>query len=198
MTPSSRLAGSVRFRRPCSRQVKRIRPAPGVGTHQRRLGRHVTLTAHDLRSGPDTYGWAAHILDYFTTLQNPNDDYLPNFDPNVYSLRLVEPLDNGYCNGARNPLARPLPVLNSGIGVADAGNEDLATIDGLINVNTANIQTLYAVPWVPWAVVLGESAPPGSINERHVHGQRAQFPQPPHCPGDRELQIHLWPVQDTF
>jgi Helix-hairpin-helix motif len=82
----------------------------------------------------DPYGWAANILDCFTTIQNPNDDYTPNVDPYTYSLNF--PVPTNVPNFA---------TLNE--TTANRRTEDLAPIEGLINVNTAPFAVLRRVPF---------------------------------------------------
>src|SRR5260221_1882706 len=39
------------------------------------------------------YHWATRLFDFFTTINNPHDDYLPNMDPALGSN--IEPVPNG-------------------------------------------------------------------------------------------------------
>ncbi len=113
----------------------------------------------------DTYGWTARIFDYFSTLQSPNDDYLPQAraefgSSNSYNLFLP-----GGSAGAALPM--PLPVTNNqgtgspmGVGspnginlstspytYADDPAEKFATVEGLININTAPWRVLAQLPF---------------------------------------------------
>ncbi|HET6248030.1 MAG TPA: hypothetical protein VFE47_10065 [Tepidisphaeraceae bacterium] len=137
----------------------------GVDDSIEQVGRFCPLLAAEQTSsgaenvvpvgGYDAYAWANHILDYFTTNQNPNDDYLPNVDPTVYPYGswnmggLVYSNPNGAVGGAGGNIP-PLPVgntVNVGNG-PNKGYEDTVGVEGLINVNTANYRVLAAIPWV--------------------------------------------------
>ena len=124
----------------------------------------------------DPYGWASHILNYFTTIQNPHDDYLPNVNPyptgsaaqtganpvgGTYAAwnnlagtnPATPPTALGYKQPAISPSVQAVPNIQ-GAKPTNANHikpEDGAGVDGLININTANIRTLAAVPWVPLA-----------------------------------------------
>ena len=108
----------------------------------------------------DTYGWAARVFDYFSVLQAPNDDYLPQTKPerNTYNLYLPG-------TSSATPLAEPLPVTNNqGAGspmgvsspngisqasgrIVDDPAEKYATVEGLININTAPWRVLAELPF---------------------------------------------------
>jgi DNA uptake protein ComE-like DNA-binding protein len=100
--------------------------------------------------GFDPYAWAAHIFDYFSTLQNPQDDYLPNTDPQLY-VSATGAWNPATAAWVANPALVPaFAILNSATGFANqASVEDIAPVEGLINVNTASMQTLSAVPFLP-------------------------------------------------
>ncbi len=84
--------------------------------------------------GPDpSYGWAAKLLDYFSAIQNPNDDYLPQTNPLTYPGPAPDPIGNGGVVG---------------VTAANGQNENMAGVQGLINVNTADVQVLAALPLV--------------------------------------------------
>src|SRR6185503_5854937 len=70
------------------------------------------------------------LLDHFTVLA-PADDYLPNVVSTEY------------------PAATPQAVQNSlAVIGANANNEDMTPVEGLININTAPWRVLAAIPWV--------------------------------------------------
>ncbi len=103
-----------------------------------------------------------HVFDYFTAIQNPHDDYLPNVDPNAYGSGLYNPVPgvgtpkytyantpsntlifNNILGGtAQNPLSPPTAVANN-------ATEDTMAVEGLININTASAAILARVPWTP-------------------------------------------------
>lgn len=108
----------------------------------------------------DTYGWAARVFDYFSALQTPNDDYLPQTKPETNSYNLFQP-----GTSAATSLATPLPVANnqgagSPMGVSSPNGINLsnnslvddpaernATVEGLININTAPWRVLAELPF---------------------------------------------------
>jgi hypothetical protein len=81
------------------------------------------------------YGWAEHILDYFTTISAPADDYLPNKDP-LAGTPTAEPVRNA--PGTPTQVNRTDP--NS--------TEDNVPSEGLININSAGWKTLASLPMV--------------------------------------------------
>ncbi|MBV8779895.1 MAG: hypothetical protein JO353_00725, partial [Phycisphaerae bacterium] len=83
------------------------------------------------------YRWASRLLDYLS-VQNPNDDYLPNIAPSLYASGLTPPAG----------------VVNSFIS-ANFGNgtnhyEDTVPTHGLININTAPWRVLAALRFCPF------------------------------------------------
>ncbi len=84
------------------------------------------------------YEWTKKIFDYFSVVNNPNDDYLPNHAFSQY----YDAVANTY-----TPLpTAPQPVAND-TGIANANKENLAPAQGLININTAPWKVLAALPW---------------------------------------------------
>jgi hypothetical protein len=76
------------------------------------------------------------LFDYFTAINNPNDDYLPNI---------------GAPGGGGAPGAPAMPVPN-GPNITDpkqanGQNELTAPVEGLININTAGWRVLAAIPF---------------------------------------------------
>ncbi|MDB5357226.1 MAG: Helix-hairpin-helix motif containing protein [Phycisphaerales bacterium] len=123
------------------------------------IGRFCPLAAVDpkhlvpLANNIDRYAWAANVLDNFTVIANPHDDYLPNTDPINYLL-----WDTTNLTFATTPPSMigtpanfyPSPVPNlpkQSASTANRGNEDLAPIEGLININTAPFEVLRRVPF---------------------------------------------------
>jgi hypothetical protein len=82
------------------------------------------------------YRWTMHLFDYFTTINNPHDDYLPNMgDP----------------GGGQQPSAPTMAVPNgpdiTNPKQANRQNELTAPVEGLININTAGWRVLAALPF---------------------------------------------------
>lgn len=116
------------------------------------------------RTGPTTrYGWARSIFDYLT-VQDPRDDYLPNADPATYPAVYQNP---GYQVRTPNtPLSiptYPTPVANSDANqtsnqlpggsteytsAANTESENTQGVEGLMNINTAPLPVLEALPLV--------------------------------------------------
>ncbi len=97
----------------------------------------------------DTYGWAARVFDYFSALQTPNDDYLPNTRPEYYYSysAATPPATPGYIT---TPAPRsPVYVANSpaGTSVPNGPAEAAAPIEGLVNINTAPWKVLAELPF---------------------------------------------------
>jgi len=101
----------------------------------------------------DTYGWASGVFDYFSTLQSPNDDYLPHTKPEYYDsytpFPATPPAVAGYTSP--DPFNRPVYVANSPAGTStpNGASEAAAPIEGLININTAPWKVLAQVPFFP-------------------------------------------------
>lgn len=97
----------------------------------------------------DTYGWAAGVFDYFSALQTPNDDYLPNSKPEYYGPYNTTLSLQGYTT-ASPPWQSPVPVANSPAGNSTnpvGRNEMNAPIEGLVNINTAPWKVLAQLPF---------------------------------------------------
>jgi hypothetical protein len=87
------------------------------------------------------YRWASRIFDYLT-VQNPNDDYLPNIQQQIYS---ASPTGNPFTPTAFGALPQPVQNTASIAPAASPANpnvEDTVPVYGSININTA-----------PWRVV---------------------------------------------
>lgn len=105
----------------------------------------------------DPYGWAARILDCFTTIQSPNDDYFPHADPTFDLTAASAGFSPAWKYNRWNPGftgspqyiggPTPIPIANTLKGSANLGTEDTAPVEGLININTAPWRVLAAVPW---------------------------------------------------
>jgi hypothetical protein len=97
----------------------------------------------------DHYTWASDLFDYLT-VQAPNDDYLPDMNPDRYDYATGAPPSAASPYGyTPNPVPQYTP--NSPavtIATANRGNEDLAPVEGLININTAPWRVLAALPMV--------------------------------------------------
>jgi hypothetical protein len=98
------------------------------------------------------YHWSTRLFDYLT-VQSPQLDLLPDVDPGVSDPNLFRQYFS-YPVSTVNP---PVPVANSNGAAANAepnstgSTEEAATVQGLININTAPWRVLAAVPWVPAA-----------------------------------------------
>jgi hypothetical protein len=114
----------------------------------------------------DPYGWAASLMDNFTAIANPHDDYLPNTDPNRYA----SPLE--YQTPAATP---PTPTRVPNFSKltafnANQGAEDLAPIEGLININTAPFAVLRRVPFIPANPTLNDQIALAIVTYRNSNG----------------------------
>jgi hypothetical protein len=89
------------------------------------------------------YTFALKIFDYFTTIQNPANDYSPNVTPNYYATT-----PGTWTNPKVGTPLIPLGIANTTGATANVG-ESNDGIDGLININTAPWQVLAALPMVP-------------------------------------------------
>lgn len=95
------------------------------------------------------YAWASDLLDYFTAIHSPANDFLPNVDP---YLTRVDPVKNipdpsrminrGY--NASSPPGTPPTIVTNPPPVT----EDDVPSEGLININTASWKVLGALPLV--------------------------------------------------
>ena len=77
------------------------------------------------------FEWTKRIFEYFSTIQNPNDDFTPN----------ISTMTN-------YPGAAPVGVINAGGTAANTDNEKAIGVQGLININTAPWQVLATLPMV--------------------------------------------------
>src|SRR6266496_5529593 len=136
------------------------------------------------------YGWAEHVLDYFTTINAPADDYLPN------TLLLTH-------DPVRNAPGTPTQVNRTD----PASTEDSVPSEGLININSAGWKVLASLPMVLQA----SGANAGTVdvvgNERLARqityyrdvddGQRPDPSQPnaphPHGPFRSPMELLLVP-----
>lgn len=90
-----------------------------------------TPTDDEAKNRVDTgYGWARDLFEYLCTF-SPQNDFAPDADPQQAGRQAI-------ANG---------PVTNA--AQANAGNEDTASIEGLININTAPWRVLAALPMIP-------------------------------------------------
>jgi hypothetical protein len=114
-------------------------------------------TVHD-------YDWAKRLFDYFTTIQNPGNDFSPNVNPGVnnFGAGVTANWSSTLYNSA--PPAWPSQTINTStangsiVGVTSIANTSGATanvgeenvgVDGLININTAPWQVLASLPMLP-------------------------------------------------
>lgn len=125
---------------------------------------------------PDHYVWATRLFDYFTTITNPNDDYLPNapipsywvaktdyakgdrifWNNTIYQCATAHtspdsPPDsnNAYWGSNWVSLMYMQPVRNDSKSAAyNMGAENLVGVEGLININTASWKVLSMLPLV--------------------------------------------------
>lgn len=93
------------------------------------------------------YHFALRLFD-FLTVQCPQQDFLPDVDPSL--------MDPGSATPTKYPGPTPSPVANStaGINNGQTGNtnfatEELAPVEGLVNINSAPWRVMSAVPWMP-------------------------------------------------
>jgi hypothetical protein len=96
------------------------------------------------------YHWTVRLFDFFTTVNNPNDDYLPNMDPLNVSGTAIQAVPNG-------------PKVTD-FAQANQGNEDTSPVEGLINLNTASAKVLSAVPFLPPSNLL-PPVPPAAASD---------------------------------
>ncbi|MDB5332180.1 MAG: Helix-hairpin-helix motif containing protein [Phycisphaerales bacterium] len=108
----------------------------------------------------DPYGWTARVFDYFTAIQSPQDDYLPNinsttntfgqWDPNPYFQN--DPQSLTWTSNFHNTPVDSKPVSNlakTPSGGPNKGTENNVPIEGVINLNTASWRVLASVPFYP-------------------------------------------------
>lgn len=100
------------------------------------------------------YSWATRLADFFTTIANPNDDYLPA------SPRVRTSADAAN----RVPNTSGYDTANGSGSHANQQNEDGVAIHGLVNVNTAPWKVLAQIPFVPYPVV-GSTTTAATVNE---------------------------------
>lgn len=138
----------------------------GKSRPMEQLGRFCPLVADpavDLILNPATnrYHWAVDLFD-FLTVMSPQDDYLLNVDPSRYTNTDTATWDTtvtaatqmrkwpASLSAAATLANIPMPVSNTPgyqYNQANGGREDSASIQGLINVNTANWKVLSTVPF---------------------------------------------------
>jgi hypothetical protein len=114
-----------------------------------------TQESSSLTPNPLRYGWAGRLFDYLT-VQDPHNDYFPNTDPSVYPTATM-----GNLSSNNTPPPYPTPVANSNPDLQDNlisnGNsfftdganteaENTQGVEGLVNINTAPLQVLEALP----------------------------------------------------
>lgn len=98
------------------------------------IGRFCPLTSLEPGYGSETYGWASRIFDYLTALPNPGQDFTPN-------------VDGGRYTAAGNPQPEPTATLGGPVSDANTSDEERRVgIEGRININTAPVQVLAALP----------------------------------------------------
>jgi hypothetical protein len=102
------------------------------------------------------YHWTTRLFDYLT-VQSPQLDYLPDFDPAAQDATIPPPARPfRYLPAQADGTNLPQPIANvrPQLRNAEADNpqmqtEEAAGIEGLININTAPWRVLAAVPWIP-------------------------------------------------
>jgi hypothetical protein len=102
------------------------------------------------------YHWAARLFDYLS-VQSPQLDYLPDFDPATQDATLPPAARPYYYLPAQadgtnlpQPVANVRPAIrNAQADNPEAQTEETAGVEGLININTAPWRVLAAVPWIP-------------------------------------------------
>ena len=98
----------------------------------------------------ERYSFAKKVFDYFTTLHAPADDYLPNKDPDPNATYPYSPAPfpvKNVSDSQRLPNRQgvnPIPPSTT----KTLPTEDDVTVEGLININTANWQMLATLPLV--------------------------------------------------
>lgn len=131
----------------------------GNGSPVEQLGRFCPIvrgSINDLEGRPDPavanaqhrYAWATDLFDYLSVI-SPQDDYLPNVDP-----------FRGVGGAALEPVANGLEITKS--ANANRGREDTASIQGLVNLNTASWRVIAQLPFtsdpvtnenIAWAIM---------------------------------------------
>ncbi|MCC6240094.1 MAG: hypothetical protein IT448_07345 [Phycisphaerales bacterium] len=108
-------------------------PTTGV-----QLGRFIPFSTTSPTAAPAAgYEWTSHLFEFLTANQNPGSDFLPNANPVLY----VSP------DGNSGPVPQSVP--NGPVSTVSQANnyrEQLAGINGLININTAPPQVLDMLP----------------------------------------------------
>ena len=122
-------------------------------------GRFCPISCDPTVSGTNTsFDWTKKIFDYFTTIQNPNDDYTPNVtplytddsNPTIKSTTGVQVVNAGATPVYPGYTTPPLPIANTNGATPNNNNENNVGVDGLININTAPWQVLATLPMVPF------------------------------------------------
>jgi hypothetical protein len=101
------------------------------------------------------YHWASRLFDYLT-VQNPNDDFFPNVQQQIYSQ--VPPTPTTFTPAGTVYGPTPMPIQNT-LSITTPGNsnttppsytEDTVPVYGLININTAPWRVLSALRICPY------------------------------------------------
>jgi DNA uptake protein ComE-like DNA-binding protein len=91
----------------------------------------------------DYYDWSSDLFHYFSTIANPNDDYLPNHAQRRYYDASTGQLVNG-------PVPQAVPNGESVTpATANGDRENAQGIEGLININTAPWKVIATIPMLP-------------------------------------------------
>ncbi|HEV7301521.1 MAG TPA: helix-hairpin-helix domain-containing protein [Tepidisphaeraceae bacterium] len=143
---------------------------PGPTAFAENVGRFVPVVMgarNDLSTtdgGTLRYGWATDIFDYFTAIQNPQDDYLPNVLPRNYRYQTA--------TGFTYYPDPPAPVASKegvGANTVNAPSEVDAPIEGLVNVNTAPLRVLSQLPWTD-SQAINRNIAQSIVDYRQSHG----------------------------
>jgi hypothetical protein len=99
-----------------------------------------TVIINDYSTNTSPYHFATQLFDYFT-VNAPDDDYLPNYDPNPSNQFLVP----AYPGPAPQPVANVKPSMVNSTRIP---TEETVPVEGLININTAPWPVLATLPFV--------------------------------------------------
>ncbi|MDB5323882.1 MAG: Helix-hairpin-helix motif containing protein [Phycisphaerales bacterium] len=131
------------------------------------------------------YHWTMRLFDYFTAINNPHDDYLPN----IAAL-------GGGPPAANSAVPNGPAVTNS--AQANGQNEITTPVEGLININTAGWKVLSAIPFAPASLTNGTA-----VNEwvaRSIVNYRDRFDPItglPHGPFTSLFELSRVPIYDN-
>jgi DNA uptake protein ComE-like DNA-binding protein len=96
------------------------------------------------------YHWTRKLFSYLT-VQAPQDDYFPNVDPTQTVDQSVTIQGQTTLPPPKYPNGLPTPVANSNPAYHNAQTagkaEDIVGVQGLVNINTAPVPVLAALPW---------------------------------------------------